>query len=197
MTTYSSSNSNTKSRRAYIAESEGRFPATKIATIIGGGVQARDVKEVLGTKGEWHHTGTYANETSYYDAIPFLLVLGKDCSGYDTDHLDDCDLEDAREEIDQIKALAAARNKQASGVRKWKGCVVKWTEWSGSRRRPQRTDFEWSNCTIEQVEGKKFATISHRHTWTDQDGKKRWRLDSMRKDLSGNWIDVKFGKEIK
>ena len=195
-TTYSSSNSNTKSRRAYLAESEGRFTASRIAKIIGHGVNAADVKDVLGDKGEWHHTGTYANRTNYYDGLAFMIIMGHDCSGYDTDYLDACDIKDAEEYITLIRNQAAQRKAKSSNVQKWKGCTVKWTEWIGSRRHPKRIDHEWTNCIIEKIEGKKFATISRRHTWVDQDGKKRWRLDTMKKNLSGNWIQVNLGEQV-
>lgn len=54
-----------KSVRANEAEIEGRFPATKAAQILG--VTRKKLDEVIGTSGEWHHTGALYKETNYYD----------------------------------------------------------------------------------------------------------------------------------
>lgn len=79
-----------RSRRAQIAEYEGRAPLTRAARIVAkqyGCTQsvARFVLEQL-HDGEWHHVGKFAKECRYYDTTDWriggFLHHIAECGGY-------------------------------------------------------------------------------------------------------------------
>lgn len=69
-----------RSRRAQIAELEGRMPATRAAKTWGF-KSAASLKKWVRSR-EWHHVGKYAAITDYYDVAEFVAAA------------DICDLED-------------------------------------------------------------------------------------------------------
>lgn len=56
-----------ESLNSIAAKEEGRKPASYWVKEIGHGVTAKDIATVIGI-GEWHHTGSFANRTPFYDA---------------------------------------------------------------------------------------------------------------------------------
>jgi hypothetical protein len=62
-----------RSRRAQIAELQGKMPASRAAQTWGF-KSAKDLRAVVPTN-EWHHVGKYANCVDYYDVAGFIEDL--------------------------------------------------------------------------------------------------------------------------
>lgn len=72
-----------KSIRAEKAESEGKFPLSKAAQILG--VTTIKIKQFL-YPSEWHHTGALYNDTYYYD-IADICDIASDLIDWDNEYI--------------------------------------------------------------------------------------------------------------
>lgn len=132
-TTYSSTNSNTKSLNAHLAEEAGRYPASHWPAILRRkglfpGVTAADIKAAVWTD-EWHHTGTFAARTNYYSLQ---------------------DIYDYRRELRQ-EILRRNLQKAWFPVVMHEAARVSFTEWQGSGRRATRYTYTSENARVVQV----------------------------------------------
>ena len=115
-----------KSDRAIAAEEDGRYPASRIATILG--IPSSFVAQHVPWDGEWHHVSKFANEISYYDLVAVREWLQSD-EGQTTYQL----WKDRR---------------RARKTTTYQNVTVEWLAWSGSFRHPRSTQCEASGCEV-------------------------------------------------
>lgn len=141
-------NEYSKSNNAIAAERDGRFPASRIARILG--VPAAFISDccAFASGGEWHHTSKFYNTTAYYDVAHIRAWIDGDA---DT-------VEDRGETF--ADALAAWRAAQkAKGEKRHEGCRVRWLEWGGTRSHPRATERVEDGCVVVDGGGK-FVAIT-------------------------------------
>jgi hypothetical protein len=99
------------------AKNDGRHPASYFAKSLGQGVTAADIITACG-RGEWHHTGAYANRTFFYDS----------------------------DEIAESKdAIFAARDaRKAKATERTGTATIKWVEFHGQGRYVKARECEFT-----------------------------------------------------
>ena len=104
-----------KSNNAIAAESEKRYPLTEASKILAKAlkISQKDAKETLKEIGttEWHHTGSWYNQTDYYDVESIIQ-----------------DIQSGEYQI--VKAKKPSKEESRFHA------VAEWTNWGGSRKHP-------------------------------------------------------------
>ena len=113
-----------KSHRATAAETEGKYPASRLARLLK--VRTGAVVAIM-QPSEWHHTSSHYNATDYYDGAVLLDVASGNTGGLGPE-----EITEANELLDQLRAWRPP----PATERTWEGCTVCWLEWSGTRRHP-------------------------------------------------------------
>ena len=113
-----------KSNRAVYAESQGLFPASKIAKRLGHGCTVAGIREVLEPT-EWHHTSKMYNTTDYFD------------------------FREAQEHFEEIKKASIKKENSKT----LNNAKVEWLEWYGTRNHPHSMNKTEDDCTVEYAGG--------------------------------------------
>lgn len=122
------------------AQAQNRLPATSAGKALGVSPQA--IREVL-TSDEWHHTGSYYNQTPVYDINAYLdLKNGKELS---TDEYTPEEILEIKSNWEKIKSY----KQPAKEVKQYYG-NVKWIEWEGTKQRPKAVEHSENNILIEE-----------------------------------------------
>ena len=114
------------SNNARAARASGRYPASALAKIIGGGATAAGVGAVLPSR-EWHHTSSQYNMTDFYD-IESAASDRADRDGITVDHAYDAIVAEIRAASKRIRDEATTETFRAH---------VEWIEWTGTRNHPK------------------------------------------------------------
>ncbi len=134
-----------KSRRAYDAEADGRFPLSRAKRELANklGIKQRVAEAILRAThaGEYHHTGMYASETLYYDVAGLCEEI--DEAGGLNVWLASEEGEKARQAIAELSPKP-----QKPAEERYENCHVEWLEWSGSRAHPKADKCEADGCTV-------------------------------------------------
>ena len=131
---------NRKSIRAVSAENDNKFPATTAAKYLE--VNSQAIKDIL-FPSEWHHTGSYYNETDYYD-IDLLLGI-KDNDESILSNYSDEEIEEAKEQYNKLKQWKKPEVKSKTFK-----ADIEWLTWSGTRKYPKATRHELKNVDVEE-----------------------------------------------
>lgn len=127
-----------KSNNAIAAERNGRYPASRVAKMLG--VPTLWVQRQRSR--EWHHTSSRYNITDYYDVEELQ------------DHLD---TPEGQEQLAQVRAELDAL--KGSPERVWTCVEVRWLEWGGTRAHPRAKERSETGCTVTDAGGK-FVVIT-------------------------------------
>ena len=113
------------SERAAYAYNKGLLPASKISAELK--IPTKLIKEFC-TVEEWHHTSSRYNETLFFDKKCVSTIFGIktlcDC----------CEPND--------KAIKALNTKSDVDIKELGRCVIRYEEWSGSKRYGSFIDYE-------------------------------------------------------
>lgn len=131
---------NRKSIRAVSAESDNKFPATTAAKYLG--VNSQAIKDIL-SPSEWHHTGSYYNETDYYDIDLLIGIKNKDDSILS--NYSDEEIEEAKEQYNRLKQWKKPEVKSNTFK-----ADIEWLTWSGTRKYPKATKHVLKNVDVEE-----------------------------------------------
>lgn len=129
-----------KSVRAYGAEADNIFPASVADKMLG--VSQGATKSVL-QPSEWHHTGSFYNQTDYYDINLLLAVKNNDIetlNDYDID-----DINTAKEQYQELKNW-----KKPTVTSNEYMADVTWLTWGGSRKYPIATEHTVKNTKVTE-----------------------------------------------
>ena len=127
-----------KSVRARGAEEEEKYPATECDKLLG--IRSGATKDVLAPC-EWHHTGSYYNETNYYDIRLLMALKDNDAeiiSEYDQDEIDK-----AKKQWEELKSWRKPEVESETFK-----ANVEWLTWSGTRKHPKATRHYVSNVDV-------------------------------------------------
>lgn len=131
---------NSKSVRAAGAEAEDKYPATEAAKLLG--VQIGAIKDLM-RPSEWHHTGSYYQETNYYD-IRLLLAI----KNSDEEVMSEYDDEDIAEAKTLLSSLKSWKKPEVTSKR-YIG-DMEWLTWSGTRKHPKAEEHRLNDIEVEE-----------------------------------------------
>lgn len=159
----------TKSDNALAAEADGRFPMSSAKRELRNllpQLTLRQCEALLEHRhdGEWHHIGSYANEVNYYNVMDAA-------EWYDEN----------RKEAERLLNGVALPNNSVQQVQ----AKIAWTEWTGSRNRPEAHEYEFNGPATIKGDWITFVEIVGD------------RNIQRRKKISGNWINVTIFKSPK
>lgn len=131
-----------KSNNAVQAETEGRYPATTAARLLG--VKPAAVKIYLDSD-EWHHTGSWYNETPYYDISSLLLYKEGGKAALVSEGF-------SKEEALNIESLYESMKayEAPSLVEKVYRADVSFVIWKGTRLHPRAVQQSYLGITVKE-----------------------------------------------